>query len=209
MAATWYLCYVMPSMQHYYHSGVSSFAAADLVHVGCKGICNIRTPVVAYQNHPHRNDHKVTLQTSTQSRLITCQNFQFWQVCSSDGLSVCLLLAKIFNFGKYVRLTVCYLPKLLWNFASMFVWRFVTCQNFFEILQVCSSDGLLLAKIFNFGKYVRLTVCLSVFLSVCLSAWTLWTRYRPHRLTNHHQTWHKYGPLVRTEPYCFSRSKVK
>ena len=38
---------------------------------------------------------------------ITCQNFQFWQVCSSDGLSVCLLLAKIFNFGKYVRLTVC------------------------------------------------------------------------------------------------------
>ena len=107
MAATWYLCYVMPSMQHYYHSGVSSFAAADLVHVGCKGICNIRTPVVAYQNHPHRNDHKVTLQTSTQSQLITCQNFQFWQVCSSDGLSVCLLLAKIFNFGKYVRLTVC------------------------------------------------------------------------------------------------------
>ena len=54
-----------------------------------------------------------------------------------------------------------YLPKFS-IFASMFVWRFVTCQNFFEILQVCSSDGLLLAKIFNFGKYVRLTVCLSV-----------------------------------------------
>ena len=36
-----------------------------------------------------------------------------------------LILAKIFNFGKYVRLTVCYLPKFLWNFASMFVWRFV------------------------------------------------------------------------------------
>ena len=45
--------------------------------------------------------------------------------------------------------------------------------------------------------------------SVCLSAWTLWTRYRSHRLTNHHQTWHKYGPLVRTEAYCLSRSKVK
>ena len=45
--------------------------------------------------------------------------------------------------------------------------------------------------------------------SVCLSAWTLWTRYRSHRLTNHHQTWRKYGPLVRTEAYCFSRSKVK
>ena len=45
--------------------------------------------------------------------------------------------------------------------------RLVTCQNF-QFWQVCSSDGLLLAKIFNFGKYVRLTVCLSVCLSVCL-----------------------------------------
>ena len=48
---------------------------------------------------------------------------------------------------------------------------FVTCQNFFEILQVCSSDGLsvclLLAKIFNFGKYVRLTVCVFVCVFVC------------------------------------------
>ena len=46
-----------------------------------------------------------------------------------------LLLAKIFNFCKYVRLTVC---------------LFVTCQNFEEIC-----------------KYVRLTVCLSVCLFVC------------------------------------------
>ena len=38
----------------------------------------------------------------------------------------------------------------------------ITCQNFW---QVCSSDGLLLAKIF--GKYVRLTVCLFVCLFVC------------------------------------------
>ena len=45
--------------------------------------------------------------------------------------------------------------------------------------------------------------------SVCLSAWTLWTRYRSHRLTNHHQTLHKYGLLVRTEAYSFSRSKVQ
>ena len=45
-----------------------------------------------------------------------------------------LLLAKIYNFGKYVRLSVCYLPK-------------------FTI----------------FGKYVRLSVCLSVCLSVSLS----------------------------------------
>ena len=36
--------------------------------------------------------------------------------------------------------------------ASMFVWRFVTCQNF-QFWQVCSSDGLF--------------VCLSVCLSVC------------------------------------------
>ena len=44
----------------------------------------------------------------------------------------------------------CYLPK-------------------FSILQVCSSDRLLLAKIFNFGKYVRLTVCLCVCVSVSSS----------------------------------------
>ena len=60
------------------------------------------------------------------------------------------LLAKIFNFDKYVRLTVCYLPKFS-ILASMFVWPFVTCQNF------------------QFCKYVRLTVCLFVCLSVCLS----------------------------------------
>ena len=52
---------------------------------------------------------------------ITCQNLE--EIC------------------KYVRLTVCYLPKFLWNFASMFVWRFVTCQNF-QFWQICSSDGL-------------------------------------------------------------------
>ena len=40
---------------------------------------------------------------------VTCQNLQFWQVCSFNGLLfVCLLLAKISQkFGKYVRLTVC------------------------------------------------------------------------------------------------------
>ena len=41
----------------------------------------------------------------------------------SPCVFVTLLLAKIFNFGKYVRLTVCYLPK-------------------FTFWQVCSSDGL-------------------------------------------------------------------
>ena len=30
------------------------------------------------------------------------------------------------------------------------------------LLLVCSFNGLLLAKILNFGKYVRLSVCLSV-----------------------------------------------
>ena len=53
------------------------------------------------------------------------------------------LLAKIFNFDKYVRLTVC-----------LFVCLFVTCQNF-QFLQVCS--------------FVRLSVCLSVCLSVTSS----------------------------------------
>ena len=99
----------------------------------------------------------------------------------------------------------------------------VTLNNWHTIIHSHKRTVLLLAKIFNFGKYVRLTVCyLPIFSilasmvvwrfvcpSVCLSAWTLWTRYRSHRLTNHHQTWHKYGPLVRTEAYSFSRSKVK
>ena len=69
-----------------------------------------------------------------------------------------LLLAKIFNFCKYVRLSVCYLPKFS-ILASMFVWRFV-CPSVcylpkFSILQVCSFD--------------RLSVCLSVCLSVTSS----------------------------------------
>ena len=42
-------------------------------------------------------------QVYSSDGLLLAKNFQFWQVCSSDGL----LLAKIFNFGKYVRLTVC------------------------------------------------------------------------------------------------------
>ena len=99
---------------------------------------------------------------------ITCQNFE--EIC------------------KYVRLSVCYLPKisdgLLEILASMFVWRFVTCQNF-QFWQVCSSDGLLLAKISQkFGKYVRLTVCLSVCLSVCLFVCLSATQYSSQFLTN-------------------------
>ena len=38
---------------------------------------------------------------------ITCQNFQFWQVCSSDGLSVglsvCLFVCNIHDTGRTVR----------------------------------------------------------------------------------------------------------
>ena len=47
------------------------------------------------------------------------------------AIAHCFLLAKIFNFGKYVRLTVCYLPKFS-ILTSMFVWRFVC-------LSVCLS----------------------------------------------------------------------
>ena len=54
---------------------------------------------------------------------------------------------------------------LFWTPFIHFSPLFITCQNF-QFWQVCSSDGLLLAKIF--GKYVRLTVCLSVCLFVCL-----------------------------------------
>ena len=66
---------------------------------------------------------------------------------------------------------LCYLPKFS-ILASMFVWRFVTCQNF-QFWQVCSSDGL------------------SVCLFVCLSGWTLLARCRSHRWTNYHQFWPK------------------
>ena len=46
------------------------------------------------------------------------------------GFNLYLLLAKIYNFGKYARLSVCYLPKFT-ILASMFVCRFViTCQNY-------------------------------------------------------------------------------
>ena len=55
----------------------------------------------------------------------------------STCVFVCLLLVKISK-----------------KFASMFVCRFVTCQNF-QFWQVCSSDGL--------------SVCMSVCLFVCLS----------------------------------------
>src|SRR6056300_878047 len=46
---------------------------------------------------------------------ITCQNLRFLQVCSSLEKCVCLLLAKIYDFCKYVR---------LWKslFVYLFVW---------------------------------------------------------------------------------------
>ena len=88
-----------------------------------------------------------------------------------------LLLVNIFNFGKDVRLTVCNLSKFS-ILASMFVWRFVTCQNLhfgkYVRLTVCYLPKFsILASMFvwrfvtcqNFeeiGKYVRLTVCLFV-----------------------------------------------
>ena len=70
-------------------------------------------------------------------------------------------------------------------------------------------DMLLLAKIFNFGKYVRLTVCLSVCLFVCLSGLRLLAGYRSRHLTNHHQTWPKCVSWSSLETHLLSRSKVK
>ena len=75
-----------------------------------------------YPKFPYCHDNNVIL--------ITCQNLHFGKYVR---LSVCYL-PKFTIFGKYVRLSVCYLPK-------------------FTI----------------FGKYVRLSVCLSVCLSVSLS----------------------------------------
>ena len=74
---------------------------------------------------------------------------------------VCLLLAKIYSFGKYVRLLTAKFSIL----ESMFVCRFVTCQNVFLILQVCSFDGLLLAKIYTLES---MFVCVCDCVSVCL-----------------------------------------
>ena len=99
------------------------------------------------------------------------------QVCSSDGLSVCLylcvclLLAKIFGFGKYVHLTVCLLRKYVRRTVCLSVCipvclsvcisvcLSVSWQNW-KFWQVCSSDGLSVCYLPKFfGKYVRLTVC--------------------------------------------------
>ena len=34
---------------------------------------------------------------------VTCQNFQFWQVCSSDGLCVCLSVCNVDDTGRTVK----------------------------------------------------------------------------------------------------------
>ena len=73
------------------------------------------------------------------------------------------------NFGKHA-ISEC--PFILYIYIY-------TCQN----LQVCSSDGLLLAKISQkFGKYVRLTVCLSVCVSrdTVRSYWPILSKLGPH-----------------------------
>ena len=36
-------------------------------------------------------------------RFVTCENFQFWQVCSFDGLSVCLWVCNVDDTGRTVR----------------------------------------------------------------------------------------------------------
>ena len=109
----------------------------------------------------------------------------FWRHCNvvrKRKLILKLLLAKIYNFGKYVRLSVCYLPKF-------------TIFGKYVRLSVCY-----LPKFTIFGKYVRLSVCYlpkftilaSMFVCrfVCLSvrfvkhnSWTLWhiiTKLGPH-----------------------------
>ena len=95
------------------------------------------------------------------SIITTCQNFQFWQVCSFDGL----LLAKVYNFGKYVRLSVCYLPKF-------------TIFGKYVLLSVCYLPKFkILASMF-----VCRFVCLSVRF-VKHNSWTLWhiiTKLGPH-----------------------------
>ena len=52
---------------------------------------------------------------------------------------------------------------------------------------------------FYLPKFLFVGLCLSVVslcLSVCLSVCLLSTRYRPHPLSNQHQTWYKYGTCL-------------
>ena len=64
----------------------------------------------------------------------------------------------------------------------------------------------LLAKIYNFGKYVRLTVCLFVCLFVCVFVCLFVPRYRSQFSTNQHETWSTYGMWSITDLYSFCRS---
>ena len=104
--------------------------------------------------------------------LIICAPFIPWYHWSIDGA--------IMELSDRVFVTCQNLQFL----ASMFVCRFVTSQNF-QFLQVCSFVGLLLAKIFNFCKYVRLSVCLSVclfvrnFFDTGHSFWYIFTKLDP------------------------------
>ena len=97
-----------------------------------------------------------------------------------------------------------------WTGYQKFKFQFhIQISKFWQVSNLRLPFHLSVCYLPKFSILASMFVWRFVCLSVCLSAWTLWTGYRSHRLTNHHQTWHKYGPLVRTEAYCFSRSKVK
>ena len=100
-----------------------------------------------------QTDWQTDRQTDKRTYLPKCK---FWQVIiySISVMTITITIIIILgNFGKYAISDCPFITcQNLQFLASMFVCRFVTCQNFEEIC-----------------KYVRLSVCLSVSLSVLSS----------------------------------------
>ena len=110
------------------------YSAYDTPHKLCNisGIWTIRQP----RSPPNNADRPM--------RQFKCPLAWFKWRADSPPVRFCLLLAKIsLKFCKYVRLTVCYLPKFS-ILASMFVWRFVC-------LSVCVFVCLSVRKFFDTG----------------------------------------------------------
>ena len=124
------------------NSILSSLFNYTLIHHIFASLHGLSNVLSSKDNGKYPNNDGMQIITPSERRR-TC-----FHLCS-------FLLAKIYNFGKYVRLSVCYLPK-------------------FTFWQVCSFVGLLLAKIYILAsmfvcRFVCLSVCLSVSLSVLSS----------------------------------------
>ena len=99
----------------------------------------------------------------------TAQNVTNWTGYQKFKFQFHIQISKFWQV-RNLRLPFHYLPKFLWNFASMFVWRFV-CLLLAKIWQVCSFDRL----------SVCLFVCLFVrnFFDTGHSFWYIFTKLDP------------------------------